>query len=91
METIKYLGEKLSEKVKISPPAARGLLKLAIKDEMGPFKPYFKLKLEDFELVIQNSLKIRLVNLNVQESENVIQYLITELKKVQSLISLGNI
>ncbi|TFG30286.1 MAG: hypothetical protein EU532_01485 [Promethearchaeota archaeon] len=91
MEIIKYLGEKLSEKVNISPPAARGLLKLAIKDEIGPFKPYFNLKLEDFELVITNSLKIRLINLNFQESENIVQYLIDELNKAQSLITLGKI
>ena len=91
MEIIKYLGEKLSEKVNISPPAARGLLKLAIKDEIGPFKPYFKLKLEDFELVITNSLKIRLINLNFQKSENIVQYLIDELNKAQSLITLGKI
>jgi len=33
MEIIKYLGNQLAKKINISPPATRGLLKLAIKDE----------------------------------------------------------
>ena len=39
MEIYNYLGDILADKIKISPPAARGLIKLAIKDELGSFKP----------------------------------------------------
>ncbi|GAI01549.1 unnamed protein product, partial [marine sediment metagenome] len=41
MEIINYLGEYLSNIINISPPAARGLIKLAIKEELGSFKPPF--------------------------------------------------
>ena len=36
MEIIKILGENLSRLIKISPPAARGLIKMAIKDMILP-------------------------------------------------------
>ena len=37
IEIINILGNFLSEEIKISPAAARGLIKLSIKEEMNPF------------------------------------------------------
>ncbi|MGB5912888.1 MAG: hypothetical protein WBH31_16990 [Promethearchaeia archaeon] len=77
--------------MKISPPAARGLIKLAIKDEVGPFKPLNQLNYDDMKNTIENSLKIRLINLNISNSNQVIIILIDELKKNQSLITIAGV
>lgn len=91
MEIINILGEKLSLKINISPPAARGLLKLAIKDEIGPFKPLNQLNYEDFKKSIENALKIRLEKLDIKNSKKIIDILINELKKIQSIITIGGV
>jgi hypothetical protein len=91
MEIINILGEKLSLKINISPPAARGLLKLAIKDEIGPFKPLNQLNYEDFKKSIENALKIRLEKLDIKNSKKIIDILINELRKIQSIITIGGV
>ncbi|MFX1242109.1 MAG: hypothetical protein ACFFA7_12750 [Promethearchaeota archaeon] len=91
MEIINMLGEKLSLKINISPPAVRGLLKLAIKDEIGPFKPLNQLNYEDFKKSIENALKIRLEKLDIKNSKKIIDILINELKKIQSIITIGGV
>lgn len=91
MEIINYLGEFLSRSINISPPAARGLLKLAIKEELGPFKPLEQVNYKDFKLVINNSLKQRLFKLEVHETSLIIEILLDKLSKFQSLISMTNI
>ncbi|MFX0008552.1 MAG: hypothetical protein ACFFAV_17715 [Candidatus Hermodarchaeota archaeon] len=91
MEIINMLGEKLSLKINISPPAVRGLLKLAIKDEIGPFKPLNQLNYEDFKKSIENALKIRLEKLDIKNSKKIIDILINELRKIQSIITIGGV
>jgi hypothetical protein len=91
MEIINILGEKLSLKVKISPPAARGLLKLAIKDEIGPFKPFNQLNYEDYKDSIENALKIRLEKLDIKKPQKITDYLMVELRKIQSIITIGGV
>lgn len=91
MEIINYLGEYLSSLINISPPAARGLLKLAIKEELGPFKPLDQVHYKDFKLVIDSSLKKRLVKLEIKKTDIIIEILFDKLKKFQSLISMSNI
>ena len=91
MEIINYLGKFLSTSVNISPPAARGLIKLAIKEELGPFKPLEKVNYRDMKLVIENSLKVRLVNLDIYETDFIIETLLDKLSSFQSLISMSNI
>lgn len=91
MEIINILGEKLSLKVKISPPAARGLLKLAIKDEIGPFKPFNQLNYEDYKNSIENALKIRLEKLDIKKPQKIIDFLRIELRKIQSIITIGGV
>jgi hypothetical protein len=89
VEIINYLGDKLSEHINITPPASRGLLKLAIKDELGPFKPLESINFNDLKNVINNSLQKRLQKLNIQNFQNVIKNLLEELTKNQSLITMS--
>ena len=86
MEIINHLGNAISIKLKISPAAGRGLIKLAIKDELGPFMPFDKVKFLDLELMIQNSLKKRLVQLDVQNPQELTKFMMKELIENQSLI-----
>ena len=88
MDLINLLAENISEQVKISPLAARGLFKLAIKEEVGPFKPLNTLSYEKFERVIKNSLKKRLEGLKVANIDSIIANLIIILTKNQSLITM---
>jgi len=91
MEVINILAEKLSQKINISSPAARGLLKLSIKDEVGPFKPLNQLDYDDFKNSIEKALRIRLDKLNIENPQEMIVYLITELRSIQSLITIGGV
>ena len=91
MEIIKYLGNNLAKKINISPPAARGLLKLAIKDELGPFKPLNQINFNDLKSVIENTLKLRLKKLEIPNSEILVEYLLHQLTKNQSLITMAGV
>ena len=91
MEIIYILAEKLSQKIQISQPAARGLLKLSIKDEVGPFKPLIQLDYDDFKNSIEKALRMRLDKLGINKPHEIIEYLITELRKIQSLITIGGV
>lgn len=85
------MGDLLAQKINISPPAARGLIKLSIKDELGPFKPYNQIDFEDFKKTFENSLKKRLIKLDIQKCESILDYIIDELTLNQSLITIGGV
>ena len=91
MEIIKYLAFVLSNEIDISQTATNGLIKLAIKDQLGPFFPLNKINYENLKLTIEQSLKSRLIKLKVQNIEKIIRLLIIELTNNQSLITLSNI
>ncbi|TFF97326.1 MAG: hypothetical protein EU541_08385 [Promethearchaeota archaeon] len=91
MEIINILGNKLAVILNISPPAARGLIKLSIKDEFGPFKPISQLNYEDFKLILNQSLRNRLQNLDVVNYDSIVENLLEELKQNQSLITIGGV
>ena len=91
MEIINLLGVILAQKIDISQAAARGLLKLSIKDELGPFKSYDEISLQNLKSVIENSLKRRLVRLEVSDLENLIQILVNVLIENQSLITISKV
>jgi len=91
MELIKYLGNKLSEFTNISPPGARGLIKLAVIDELGPYKPLQQVSYIDLKMVIENALKKRLISLKINDSDKIIEELLDLLAKYQSLIVMENI
>ena len=88
-ELIKYLADCLAKKIHISSEAARGLIKLAIKDEIGAFKPLFQIKFGEFKKVINTSLKARISNMNIENLDSIITYIEEELKNSQSLITLA--
>jgi len=69
MEVIKYLGNKLAEFTTISPPGARGLIKLAIKDDLGPYKPLQQVSYKELKTAIENSLKKRLLSLENRDGK----------------------
>ena len=91
MEIIKFLGDKLANKINISPPAARGLLKLAIKDEVGPFKPISEINFNDFKSIMKNSLRLRLIKLDIPNNDILIEYMLYYLTKNQSLITMARV
>ena len=89
MELIKLLGNQLAEKINVSSPAGRGLIKLAINDELGPFKPLNQLEFIDFKNTIENSLKMRLEKLEISSISEIIDLLLENLTKNQSIITIG--
>ena len=91
MQIINHLGEILSKKIQISATASRGLIKLAIKDEIGPFVPFNQITLKDYQVIIRNSLKKRLQRLNVENFEEIIELLVNELITHQSLVLMEKI
>lgn len=91
MEIIKYLGDKLSERINISPPAARALLKLSIKDELGPFTDLNKINYNDLCKVLNLSFKFRLIKLEISDYNAIIKYMLNELTLNQSLITMAGV
>lgn len=82
------MGKIISRELNISPPAARGIIKLSIKDEFGPFKPLRELKYSDMLLVVNNSLRRRFITLKIKNCEQILSTLRKELNENQSLFSL---
>ncbi|TFG27035.1 MAG: hypothetical protein EU532_08385 [Promethearchaeota archaeon] len=67
------------------------MIKLAIKDEFGPFKPLNQLDYLDFKKVFLNSFQNRLVKLEVKDVKGMVDFLVLELTTNQSLITIGGI
>jgi hypothetical protein len=91
MEIIRYLGDKLAEKMNISPPAARGLIKLSIKDELGPFKELYKINYNEYLTVLKNSFRERLMKLEIPNFEGIVNNMLKELELNQSLITIAGV
>ena len=88
MTSITHLGDKLASLISISAPAARGLIKLAINDEFGPFRQYPQINFEEYKSILENSLRTRLKNLNISNIDNIINQILDELTLKQSLITM---
>jgi len=67
------------------------LLKLAIKDELGPYKPMDNINYEDLKSVIKNAVKQRLIKLDIVNIEDLIETLLNQLMKKQSLITMDRV
>ena len=89
MIIIDYLSEILAEKLQISVPAIRGLIKLSIKDQCGPFTDISQISYDDLKYSIQEALKKRLLKLNINNAFELVDLLLSELKKNQSLITMN--
>lgn len=88
---IKYLSLFLSEEINLSPSASGGLIRLAIKDEVGPFKPLKQLDFRDYRNSCENALKERLQKLNVDNIDQIIERILNELIQIQSLITMEKV
>lgn len=91
IQIIYKLGEVLSKELGISPAASRGLIKLAIKEELGPFRRLDTIGLRDYQKLIQNSLKKRILKLNISNYEQLVDLLSKEILENQSLITMEKI
>ena len=91
VDIIYYLGNVLASRINISPTASRGLLKLSVKDELGPFTKFELVKFDNLKNVVNNSLRARLTKLNILDLDDVIQNLLKELTDNQSLITMANV
>lgn len=91
MIIINYLSDILAEKIKISPSATRGLIKLSIKDQLDPYFDFDfdQLTYNQLKLSIQNTLKERLLKLQIDNVDELIDLLLIELKENQSLITMN--
>ena len=89
MEVLNLLAFIISKEISISYPAARGLLKLSIIDKFGPFKSLKEIKYSDMTSVVNDTLKNRLIELNVRNYNKLISILMNELKNNQSLFTIG--
>ncbi|MFX1238353.1 MAG: hypothetical protein ACFFAS_02325 [Promethearchaeota archaeon] len=90
MEIIRYLGDNLATYMGISPIASRGLLKLSIKDELGPFIDFKKITYNDLSKVINSSFKNRLIKLEISRYQAIINFILDELSKNQSLSTIAD-
>ena len=91
MDIIHIIGELLAKNMKLSSPAGRGLLKLAIKDQLGPFKPLEEIDYENMKEVISFSLKNRLINLGIENHNNIVTIILNELNRNQSLFTMTKV
>jgi hypothetical protein len=91
MQIIYYLGHILSQKIGISTAASRGLIKLAISEEFGPFKSLETLGVRDFQKFINNTLKKRLMDLNINNYQKIVDFLLDEVLDNQSIITMEKI
>jgi len=67
------------------------LIKLAIKDEIGPFKPIYQINFSELELTLQNSLKNRISKLEITNTNEIIEFILKELVENQSLITMSKV
>ena len=64
---------------------------MAIIDELGPFKPLNQINYDELKLVIQKAVKKRLIELNYNDTEDAIEYLLVQLREKQSFITMERI
>ncbi len=90
-EIIHYLSTHLSKMIHISPLAARGLIKLAIKDQMGPFFDFNQITFQELITTIKDSLKSRIKRFQITNSDEITVKLEQELILNQSLIEMSKV
>jgi len=88
MDVIQHFGDVLSEKIGKPPIACRGLIRFCLKDELGTAEnPSFDDTLKAFN----NSLKNRLENVGITNAGSIVKDMISELKHIQSVFTMGNV
>jgi hypothetical protein len=64
---------------------------LSIIDELGPYKPLDQINYDELKLVIQKTVKKRLIELKYTNIEYIIECLLIQLREKQSLITMGRV
>lgn len=86
MDPFQFFGDLLSEKINRRPIACRGLIRFCLKDTgYSAENPSYDSLLKAFK----EALNIRLKNIGIDKSDSVVNEMITELKKNQSLLTIG--
>lgn len=92
MSNILYVfSEILSGKINKSLIPTAGLMRLAVKDTFPKKDDYSDLNFNEVKEVFSKGLKERLRKLSVQDVEKIIDEMILELKKHQSLFTMGRV
>jgi hypothetical protein len=60
-------------------------------DELGPFKPLNQINYDELKLVIQKTVKKRLIELDYIDIEYIIECLLIQLREKQSLITMERV
>ena len=63
----------------------------SIKDKLGPFKPLEEVDYNNLKTVISDSLKDRLIELEVKDWESIVETLLDELNKNQSIFTMTKV
>lgn len=88
MDVVQHFGEILAQKTGKSPIVCKGLIRFCLKDEVGTADdPSF----EDTLKAFRNSLKDRLDNVGINDASSIIKEMISELKHIQSVFTMGNV
>ena len=94
-DMIEFLTDFLSQRLALSSTASRGLLKLAIKEELGKFKQMKQIHHRELRIVINNSLYKRLRALKIQgkieidDLQPIIKGILKKLDEGQSLLTMS--
>jgi len=88
VDVVQHFGEFLSQKTGKSPIACKGLIRFCLKDEVGTAEnPSFDNTLKAFS----NRLKDRLDNVGINDAGSIVKEIISELKHIQSVFTMGNV
>lgn len=84
---VSFLGEKLASEINIDPIAGKGLIRLAIKDDLGESHD---INIQKLRNVIQNGLKKRLERIDIENVNLIIKKLDNLVVTNQSIFTIGN-
>ncbi|MCP4762043.1 MAG: hypothetical protein GY870_09680 [archaeon] len=74
MDTFNYLGSILADKINKTEITAKGIIRMAIKDEYKD--PFVELNSDEWVNVFKNNLKRKLELIKISDSDEVVEYMI---------------
>ena len=87
---VSYFGEILAKEINVKPMPGRGIIRLAIRLDY-PNKDPEDLSFDEMLYVFKNGLNVKLGNLGIENSNSVINKMVTELTKNQSLFIMARV
>ena len=88
---IHIFSEILSKKIEKSLIPTAGLMRLAVKDTFPNKENYDDLNFKEVKQVFSKGLKERLEKLSIKNVEKIVEEMISELKKHQSLFTMARV